>query len=437
MAFLYNLNSCNTGTHPSKLNMCWNTQIHPYNLKTVFIVGAPLQLYTLVYAGQDTAVCSGTLPTLSIQTEDTCTPSYDIFNYRHCETGVTQSFGFPGARAPLTFKLTGGCDCWTRQQQISEASELITTSFDDFTNCEKCLEDRENSLCLTGERIVNYAVKVKLPVQAPVDRQFSKCCYKNLVLADVSSDDPFKNDYTGTFFKRTAEAKVDFFLINVATSAVYSLDSSTYGIYKNFNSIVSQPDLTYYIVEWKKVLTLLGAGTYQIKKQLEIAGVAIDILSDTYTLEAYSIASSNGTVRLDSIMDGKLIAIDTDFKDSGYKTSLRLRGYFGNPEYTYEQDNIATRDYKFVQNTMSSKKEYKFQALQLPDCITEELFDFMLFGKELFVSDYNGNNHSYKYELTPVKLEGNAGTEYFVTNRGVNVNLTFSDRLEDDRKINC
>ena len=90
-----------------------------------------------------------------------------------------------------------------------------------------------------------------------------------------------------------------------------------------------------------------------------------------------------------------------------------------------------------MQNTMSSKREYKYQALQLPDCITEELFDFMLFGKELFVSDYNGNNHSYKYELLPVKLEGNAGTEYFVTDRGVNVNLTFSDRTEDDRKINC
>ena len=116
---------------------------------------------------------------------------------------------------------------------------------------------------------------------------------------------------------------------------------------------------------------------------------------------------------------------------------MRVRGYFGNPEYSYEQDNIAQRDYSFKQNTMSSKREYKFQGLQLPECITDEIFNFMLFGKELFISDYNGNNHSYKYELTPVKLEGNSGTEYFVTDRGVNINLTFSDRKQNDKKINC
>ena len=65
------------------------------------------------------------------------------------------------------------------------------------------------------------------------------------------------------------------------------------------------------------------------------------------------------------------------------------------------------------------------------------LWNFVLFGAELYVSDYNGNNHSYKYELMPVKLEGNAGTEFFVTDRGCNINLTFSDRTENDRKINC
>ena len=205
--------------------------------------------------------------------------------------------------------------------------------------------------------------------------------------------------------------------------------------FKTFGGV--QDDLSYYIVEWRKVLTLLGEGVYQIKKELTIAGISVDILSDTYHLKQFSIPVADGTVRIDTVMDGKLVAIDTDFLNSGYTTSLRVRGYFGNPEYSYEQDNIAQRDYSFKQNTMSSKREYKYQALQLPECITDEMFNFILFGKELFISDYNGNNHSYKYELVPVKLEGNSGTEYFVTDRGVNINLTFSDRTEDDRKINC
>jgi hypothetical protein len=437
MAFLYNLNSCNPSSYPDIVNLCWDTQSHPYNLLVVYIDGAnPLDTYTLVYVGQDTSKCVNTIPVLRVATENTCSPSYDIFKYRNCETGVERIFGFPTAPAPGTFKINGECDCWTFLGEESRADEVVTTAFNSYVNCEECLDRREQDLCPTSERTLGYAVKVKLPEQAPVDRGFSKCCYKNLVLADIADADPYKNDFTGSYFKReTPSSTVDFKLVDVVTTTEYALNDATYGTFQDFGGV--QDDLSYYIVDWRKVLTLLGEGVYQIKKELTIAGISVDLLSDTYSLESFSIQKANGTVRLDSIIDGKLVAIDTDFLNSGYTTSLRVRGYFGNPEYSYEQDNIAQRDYSFKQNTMSSKKEYKYQALQLPDCITEELFDFMLFGKELFVSDYNGNNHSYKYELTPVKLEGNAGTEYFVTDRGVNVNLTFSDRTEDDRKINC
>ena len=152
--------------------------------------------------------------------------------------------------------------------------------------------------------------------------------------------------------------------MDVVTTTEYALNDATYGTFQDFGGV--QNDLSYYIVDWRKVLTLLGEGVYQIKKELTIAGISVDLLSDTYSLESFSIQKANGTVRLDSIIDGKLVAIDTDFLNSGYTTSLRVRGYFGNPEYSYEQDNIAQRDYSFKQNTMSSKKEYKYQALQLP-----------------------------------------------------------------------
>ena len=61
----------------------------------------------------------------------------------------------------------------------------------------------------------------------------------------------------------------------------------------------------------------------------------------------------------------------------------------------------------------------------------------MIFGNELVISDYNKNNHSYKYELIPVILEDNSGTEFFVLDRAININLRFSDRRENNRKINC
>ena len=431
----FNLISCDPGSYPSILSLCWQGQ-HPYSGMVVYIVGqSPLQTYTLTFIGGG-CVCTGTVPNLRPTTQDSCAPAYDIFRYQNCETGEVRDFGFPlGSPGGAVIKVPGQCECWSFIGEESVAQELIT-SYDEYDECLECLDARAADLCDSAERTKGYAVRVKLPESPPPDRGFSKCCYLNLVLADLTDADPYHNDFTGSWYKRQLpNTTVDFKLVDVDAAIDYALNSSTYGTFQDFGGV--QDDLTYYIVDWRKVLSLLGEGNYQIKQELTIAGIAIDIFSDTYTLKNFSIEIADKTVRIDSIMDGKLIAKDADFKNSGYKTSMRLRGFFGRAEYSYEQDNLAKRDYSYMQNTMSSKREYKFQGLQLPECITDELFNFMLFGAELFISDYNGNNHSYKYELVPVKLEGNAGTEFFVTDRGVNVNLTFSDRTENDRKINC
>lgn len=431
----FNLISCNPGLYPSILSLCWKGT-HPFSGMVVYIVGqSALETYTLTFIGGG-CVCTGTVPELRPTTENNCTPSYDIFKYANCETGELRNFGFPlGTGVPGTFRKNGDCDCWDFIGEESVADELVT-SYTEYTSCKKCLNTRALEICPAAERTISYAQRVTLPDAPPPDRDFSKCCYVNIVFGDLGDTDPYHNDYTGSWYKRQLpNTTVDFKLYNVNTAATYALNDATYGTFVDFGGV--QTELTYYIVDWRKVLSLLGEGNYQIKQELTIAGISVDIYSDTFTLKQFSIAKADGTVRIDTIMDGKLIAKDTDFNNSGYKTSMRLRGFFGRAEYSYEQDNLAKRDYSYMQNTMSSKREYKFQGLQLPECITDQLFNFVLFGAELFISDYNGNNHSYKYEVLPVKLEGNAGTEFFVTDRGCNINLTFSDRTENDRKINC
>jgi hypothetical protein len=430
----FNLISCNPGLYPSILSLCWKGT-HPYSGMVVYITGqSPLETYTLTFIGGG-CVCTGTVPELRPTTQNNCTPSYDIFKYQNCETGVFRVFGFPLAAVPSVFKIPGDCDCWTLIGEEAIAEELVTT-FDSYADCLECLDSRAEQICPAGERTISYAQMVTLPDSPPPDRGFSKCCYLNVVFGDLGDADPYHNDFTGSWYKRQLpNSTVDFKLYNVTTAATFALNDATYGTFVDFGGV--QSELSYYIVDWVKVLSLLGEGNYQIKQELTVAGISVDVFSDTYTLKQFTIAKADGTVRIDTVMDGKLISKDTDFKNSGYTTSTRLRGFFGRAEYSFEQDNLAKRDYSYMQNTMSSKREYKFQGLQLPECITDELFNFTLFGAELFISDYNGNNHSYKYELMPVKLEGNAGTEFFVTDRGVNVNLTFSDRTENDRKINC
>lgn len=432
----YDLISCNPSEYPSIFNLCWNG-VHPYQGQVVYIGSggsSPLETYTLTFTGVGTCVCEGTLPRLLLTSEG-CSPSLGIFKYENCETGETRVFGFPVDPVNTALRIDGTCDCWTFKGEDSVIDEVLS-SYTEYSSCNECLEAREAELCPSAERTIGYAVRVNLPDSPPPDRDFSKCCYTNLVLADVSDTSEYKNDFSGAYFKReTPSSNVVFKLVDTQTLTEYFLNSDTYGIYQPFGGV--QADLSYYIVEWRKVLTLLGAGTYQIKKEIDIAGISVDVFSNTYTLKPFSIDTADKTVRLDSYMNGKLINIDTDFKGSGYKTSVRLRGFFGRNERSFEQDNIAQRDYNLVQNTMSSKSSYQFQGLQIPECITDEIWNFMIFGNELVISDYNKNNHSYKYELIPVILEDNSGTEFFVLDRAININLRFSDRRENNRKINC
>ena len=434
----YNLVSCNPLLYPDILDLC-HRGTHPQQGRVVYIdegLVDPSKTYTLTFIGVDTCVCSTYMPKLVTTTQDTCAPSYGIFKYVNCETGVSRNFGFPVAD-PINaaLRVDGTCDCWLFSGEEANAEELIT-SYTEYSSCNECLETREAELCPSAERTIGYAVRVNLPDSPPPDRGFTKCCYTNLVLADVSDTDEYKNDFSGCYFKReTPSSTVVFKLVNTQTLTEYFLNSDTYGIFQPFGGV--QEDLSYYIVEWRKVLTLLGAGSYQIKKEVDIAGISVDIFSNTYTLKPFSIDTADKTVRLDSYMDGRLINIDTDFKGSGYKTSVRLRGFFGRNERSFEQDNIAQRDYNVIQNTMSSKSTYQFQGLQIPECITDEIWNFLIFGNELVISDYNKNNHSYKYELIPVILEDNSGTEFFVLDRAVNINLQFTDRRQNSRKINC
>jgi hypothetical protein len=136
-------------------------------------------------------------------------------------------------------------------------------------------------------------------------------------------------------------------------------------------------------------------------------------------------------------MDGTLEKIDVNFKDSNYETSLRVQGYFGDAQDEVTQDNIVFGDYKEKQITLSNDPSYTFQANNIPECISRELRKFIIFANQIFISDYNLNNHSYEYELRPVVLDEVSQYGYPVQGRGVNISMSFKDRFKDNRKTNC
>jgi len=428
--------------YPDLGDLCWDST-HPMEGLIVYINQVyqgnpvdPTQTYTLSLNGVDTCECLDWLPRLAVSTQQTCAPTYGIFKFRNCETGEERNIGFPIADPTKSVvRKDGECDCWKFVSEEAIAQELFN-SYSEYDTCTECLDTRREELCPIGERSLSYAVRVQLPQEAPPDRGFKECCYEAKVLADSGDTDPYKNDETGVWFNRpTPNSTVVFKLVD-SSATEYLLDDSTYGEFLDFDG-VAQPDLSYYIVDWRKVLMALGEGDYQIKQEIDIAGITTDLFSNTYTLCQFSIDAADDTVRISTVENGLLIRESVNFKGTSFRTGLRIRGYFGNPDYSYEQDNLFRRDYDTQQVNMSLIKEYKLQGLQLPDCVIDELMEFILFGNRLLVSDYNKNNPSYNYEQFEVVLENVDSVEYNSLSRKPNVNLTFTDRFKNNRKLNC
>ena len=376
---------------------------------------------------------------LSVHTDctDCLTVAQYFFRVQSCIDGSLNTVELVGGVASVgdIITVSESSHCWTILAEVAAAITVFTLT-GTITNCDEC--EVVANCSEDGERTLAYATMVQLPEPTIPDKGFKECCYTNLVLGDLTDSDPYKNDFTGVYFKKqTSGDNCIFVLHELNTGSTYDLNNSIYGEFKDFGDIAAQTDLTTYIVQWRKVLAVLGEGLYRIEKNITIAGLNFPQMSNTFTLEKFSNEAADKTIRIDAKMAGTLVHLDVDFKGSDFETSMRTRGFFGRRNPKYKQDNLVKRNYDTVQISMSQENEYQMQAGLVPECITAEIYDFILFGNELFLSDYNLINHSYKFRVYEVELDSNKGAKYYTTNRDSRLNLTFTDRVKNKRKINC
>ncbi len=292
--------------------------------------------------------------------------------------------------------------------------------------------------CLNKERTRSFAMYVNIPTvgQNP-DEVFKECCYNHLTLADANSNEDFKNDYSSFYHqKQLPNETVEFVLVHAETAQEYELDDSTYGSFFDFGYFSTNPNLKGFLVNWKKVLDDLGEGNFKILKRQTIAGLNFEFQSISFTLKQFSSSLADHTVRMDVVMNGRLEKTGVDFTGTDWKHSIRVPGFFGRREPKLEEDNIINRNFEKKQISMIQTNEWKFQTNKIPDCLTNEIWDFHLFANDIFMNDYNLNNHSYDFVRFPVKFASNEGTVYGVRTRKAQLNLTFNDKFENNLKRN-
>lgn len=438
--YCYDLISCNYyifPPYPDITNLCSDILL-PDDGQYVYLEDG--RTYQLFFKGTG-CVCEGEVPPYTPFGEISCNPYNIILQGTNCETGEVKGFGFVINNDEVGVKLLDDCSCWIMRGEAEQLDFVIdsNTNFEWHDECEGCVE--EVGGCTVSERTFAPALQVVLPDPPIPDRGFEECCYDNLVLANLSSTNDWENDYNSFYFKKQLPSdQAIFLLIEVESGDEYDLDDDTYGQFWDFGDIQENPDLSIIRVDWKKVLAdpSLGTGLYQIKTEVTIAGIPFEILSNTFHLEHFTHDLADKTIRIDSVMSGTLVHYDNiNFNGAPFRDSLRVGGLFGFRSPKYTQDNLVKRNYDTVQISMSQENEYQFQTKLIPVCITKLIYDWHVFGDELYITDYNKANHSYEFLKFAVEFGGNKGEKYYANERTSRVNLTFKDRVKDKRKLNC
>jgi len=159
-------------------------------------------------------------------------------------------------------------------------------------------------------------------------------------------------------------------------------------------------------------------------------GAEIEFFSCCYELKEWSVENAENTVRVESVMNGYIEDLDINYKGLNWGSHLRFEGSFGYQQHKYDQTVIIDTNNIQELNRQDLTSEFTLKSKIVPHkCITKPLYNWFLRSTELFISDYNSDNHSYEYKSFPVILKDNETTKYLERNRGAIISVKFAERV--------
>lgn len=295
-----------------------------------------------------------------------------------------------------------------------------------------------------------------IPVTPTLDLPESStkdCCgdFSLKVLADIGSTNEFKNDVSGFLwwfnsFISTATLKLYKFDETINDFAfLVNLNNATYGTFYSYGFFVNDSNESFigYQLEWKKVLTLHGAGGYKVvcTPTLAIGGTGT-LESPTYCLKQYHHKLADGTVRIEYNLN-HITGISTEdklIKDLGelnWYNSLRLRGFFGYGTSTYEQDYIQYNNGQRVFVEDEQEPEYVLKLFPQPQFVHDIMRTDVLQGDAIYITDYNSKNAGTFIQKAVIKNGDYAPDWKKLQSKLASVEVKFRQTFNNLKKLSC
>lgn len=255
------------------------------------------------------------------------------------------------------------------------------------------------------------------------------CCENFKVLASSTSNDSYKNDIELAFIKKSTLTDIVTFTIekcgttgaltNLGTVAVFNQDTLAIG----------------FMFDWKQYLTTYGIGEYTIKVQFTISGIVGGYDWGVYDLSEFSISSASNTIRVRSTFDSFSESENIDFSNSNCSTTLRLNGYFGDPQNNTEIVQLITKGRVSQKVKRENLVAYELKTVPLLVMFTRRLQFQFLNQDEAFISDHNKTNHYYNLFDVPVVLDEGAEFTYRPGSRLADVKASFGIRRKNQKSF--
>lgn len=280
--------------------------------------------------------------------------------------------------------------------------------------------------CDQEDRTKKSFNSIKLPTDfVEQSRGIKDCCCKYLVLADPSSD-TWKTDKTSAWIKVSDPSDTyQFKLYKDKDLANYTPTA---------NQFPNDNEAYYTTINWMDVLTSDGAGCYELKIEYTISGITGSVSWGQYTLKPYSIQNALHTARIRAIFDSIQESENINFTGAEVESSLRFHGYIGNRQPNTETDNIIYNNREMKRVIRENLNTYEIVTEPTDECITRPMIElFLLSENQLFISDYNAHNHSYRYEDLPVIVEESPSVEYYELSRKAKVTCIVADKFKNKR----
>lgn len=246
-------------------------------------------------------------------------------------------------------------------------------------------------------------------------------------MADLTSTDSHKNDFTGVFIKKGNLIDLVSFSIQRCDGTIVS-NQGVNGVFPNDSLTVG------YIYDWNLILNSHGVGKYNILVDFTIAGLTGNYIMGSYELKKYTRENAKDSVRIYSEFNSYYQKESIDFTGSNFKDTVRFNGFFGNREPETEINNLIDKGRKVLKVTRENLNKYTLITDPINVCMSTQLLDKHFLNEDIMkITDYNRFNHDFNIYDKEVVLIDTPTVEYIDNDRKAKITVLFGDRTLQDK----